>query len=224
MKKYLPIIKKCALFSNIRETDLLTMLGCLNAKIQHFQKNQEIFSEGSAAEWIGILLSGQAQITQIDYYGNRHIIANIEVSQLFGESFACAGIPSLPIAVTATCDTDVMMISCKKITQTCNNACAFHNQIVLNLLNVIARKNLFFNQKLEIISKRSTREKLTAYLLSEAKQHRNDSFSIPYSRQELADFLGVDRSGLSSEIGKLCKEGLIETNRKWFRIHDHLND
>ena len=88
---------------------------------------------------------------------------------------------------------------------------------------MIAKKNLFFNQKLEIISKRSTREKLTAYLLSEAQKCNSDSFTIPYDRQELADFLGVDRSGLSTEIGKLQKEGLIETNRKWFHIHSDLN-
>ena len=145
MKKYIPILKKCALFANIEESDLLLMLGCLGAKVLHFYKNQEIFSEGSSADYIGILLSGNAQIVRIDYYGTRHIIATAEPSQLFGESFACAGISTLPIAVTATCDTDIMMISCKKITQTCNHACAFHNQIILNLLNVIARKNLFFS-------------------------------------------------------------------------------
>ena len=223
MKKFIPILKKCTLFSNINESDLLLMLNCLDANLLHFHKNQEIFSEGNSADYIGILLSGQAQIMRIDYYGNRHIIAIVEPSQLFGESFACAGISHLPIAVTATCDTDIMLIPCKKITQTCNNACAFHNQIILNLLNVISRKNLFFNQKLEILSKRSTREKLIAYLLSEAQHHNSDSFIIPYDRQELADFLGVDRSGLSSEIGKLKKEGLIENNRKCFRIHSDLS-
>ena len=218
MKNFIPILKKCSLFHNINEADLLPMLGCLNARLQHYHKNQEVLSTGTPARYFGIVLKGQVQIVQTDYYGNRHIIGHIGDAQLFGESFACSAITELPVTVTASCDTDILLVDCQRILKTCSNACSFHNQIIYNLMQVLATKNLMFNQKLEIISKRSTREKLITFLLQEATRQNNDSFSIPYNRQELADYLGVDRSGLSSEIGKLVKEGLIETNRNWFHI------
>lgn len=218
MKKFIPILKKCSLFHNINETDLIPMLGCLNARLQHYHKNQEILSAGTPARYFGIVLTGKVQIVQTDYYGNRHIIGHIGEAQLFGESFACSAIVNLPVTVSAICDTDVLLVDCQRILKTCNNACAFHNQIIYNLMQVLATKNLMFNQKLEIISKRSTREKLITFLLQEATRQNSDSFSIPYNRQELADYLGVDRSGLSSEIGKLVKEGLIKTNRNQFHI------
>lgn len=223
MEKYVSVLKKCPLFSNIKNDQLLSMLHCLKGKILHYQKNQTIFKEGTAATYIGVVLSGQAQIIQIDYYGNRSIITNIGPSQIFGESFACADVSSLPINVIATCDTTILLIDCHRILTTCTHACTFHNQIIFNLMKILASKNIFFHQKIEITSKRSTKEKLIAFLLTEAKAHQSDSFTIPYNRQELADYLGVDRSGLSSEISKLHKAGLIESNRNKFRICKNLH-
>lgn len=223
MEKYVSILRKCPMFANIEHHQLLSMLHCLNGKIQHYEKNQTIFKEGTAASYIGVVLSGQAQIIRIDYYGNRNILTTIEPAQLFGESFACAGITSLPIHIIATCSTDVLLVDCQRILTTCKNACTFHSQIIFNLMKIVASKNIFLHQKLEITSKRSTREKLIAFLLTEAKAHQSDSFTIPYNRQELADYLGVDRSGLSSEISKLQKDGLIESYRNKFRICKNLH-
>lgn len=223
MEKYVSILVKCPLFKNMEIQQLLSMLQCLNAKIQHYQKNQTIFKEGNPATHIGVVLSGQVQITKIDYYGNRSIVTTIDSSQIFGESFACADVSSLPLTVMATCDTTILLIDAHRILTTCSNACAFHSQIIFNLMKIIAAKNIFYNQKIEITSKRSTREKLIAFLLAEAKAHQSDSFSIPYNRQELADYLGVDRSGLSSEISKLQRAGLIESNRNKFRICKNLH-
>lgn len=224
MEKYIDVIKKCPLFKDINSNHLLAMLKCLGAQIQSFTKNQDIMCEGTPATHIGIVLSGQAQLIQIDYYGNRNIITCIEPAQLFGESFACAETESLPINVTATCDTDILLINCRRITQACSNACSFHSQIIFNLMKVVATKNLLFNQKIEITSKRSTKEKLIAFLLNEAKKNQSNSFTIPYDRQELADYLGVERSGLSSEIGKLRKAGFIEDNKKNFTILQKLTN
>ena len=117
-----------------------------------------------------------------------------------------------------------MLIDCLKITCMCSNACEFHQRMIDNLLNVIAEKNLAFHQKIEITSKRSTREKLLTYLLLQAKKAEADSFEIPYNRQELADYLGVERSGLSVEIGKLCRQGVIAADRKQFRFLKNEND
>ncbi len=218
MKKYFDVLRKCPLFCEISEQNLFAMLACLDAKIAHFDKGKTIIAEGGPAKYVGIVLSGAVQIIRNDYWGNRSIVAGIGPSELFGESFACAGVAAIPVSAVASEHTDVMLIDCLKITQSCSNSCKFHQQIIYNLLKVVAEKNLMFHQKIEVTSKRTTREKLVAYLLLQAKRNHSDCFEIPYSRQELADYLEVERSGLSVEISKLCKQGIIEADRRKFRI------
>lgn len=218
MKNFFDILQKCPLFSGIKAENLASMLSCLDAKIIKFKKREHIISEGEPAKYIGIILSGTAQIERTDYYGNRSIVTNIEASELFGESFACSEVENIPFDVIAAEDTEVMLIDCKKITHSCTNACEFHNKMIFNLLKVVATKNILLNQKAEITSKRSTREKLMTYLMIQAKRNNSSSFTIPFNRQELADFLEVDRSGLSAEISKLREEGIIESEKSRFKI------
>ena len=216
MQKYFEVLRKCPLFYEITDENLIAMLSCFGAKIVSFEKKETILSEGEPPKYIGIVLSGNAQIIRIDYFGNRSIVANMEPSELFGESFACADIESMPVNVIAAEPTKVMLIDCIRITQSCSNACGFHNQIIYNLMKVVATKNLMFHQKIEVTSKRNTREKLMTYLLLQAKKQKSSSFHIPYDRQELADYLEVDRSGLSAEISKMKKEGIIENRKNYF--------
>lgn len=216
MKKYLEILQKCSLFNHIEDESLIAILGCLDAKIESFDKKYTIFSEGHPAKYIGIMLSGSAQIIQTDYYGNRSILSGIEPSEIFAESFACAEISSLPVTVIANEPSEVMLIDCNHILHTCSNNCEFHQQLIFNLMKNLASKAIMFQQKVEIISKRSTREKLMTYLTFQAKKAHKDSFDIPFDRQELADYLEVNRSGLSVEISKLCREGVIKNDRKHF--------
>ena len=218
MKKYIPVLKKCGLFEEIEEENLTAMLDCLGAKVFSVKKDMTIFREGTPAKYIGLILSGTVQMVQDDFYGNRSIVTSIGENGLFGESFACAGITSLPVSFIASKDCEIMLIDCKRITNTCCNACSFHKQVIFNLLHLVARKNLDFHQKIEITSKRSTKEKLMTYLLSVAKQTGSSSFTIPYDRQALADYLGVERSAMSAEIGKLRKEGIIECRKSHFTI------
>ena len=112
----------------------------------------------------------------------------------------------------------ILLIRLRRITETCSNACEFHNRMVMNLLRAIAGKNLMLNAKIEITSRRTTREKLMAYLLNQAKRAGGSTFTIPLDRQGLADYLGVERSALSAEIGKLRREGVIESERSTFRL------
>ena len=216
MKKYLEILQKCSLFNHIEDENLIAILGCLDAKIESFDKKYTIFSEGHPAKYIGIMLSGSAQIIQTDYYGNRSILSGIEPSEIFAGSFACAEISSLPVTVIANEPSEVMLIDCNHILHTCSNNCEFHQQLIFNLMKNLASKAIMFQQKDEIISKRSTREKLMTYLTFQAKKAHKDSFDIPFDRQELADYLEVNRSGLSVEISKLCREGVIKNDRKHF--------
>lgn len=217
MKKYMEILSKCRLFENMENENITAMLGRLEAEMRSYKKEQNIFTEGEKASHIGIILSGTAQIVRVDFYGNRSIVTNIEPSEIFGESFVCTETKSVPVNVIAEKDCEVMLIDSRKMLHPCCNACEFHSQIIFNLMKEIAAKNLLLNQKIEIISKRTTREKLMTYLMIQAKQ-RGKSFTIPYDRQELADFLEVDRSGLSAEISRLRKENVIECKRNFFRL------
>lgn len=218
MKKYLEVLKNCPLFKNISEDNLLTMLSCLGAKTEIFDKKYTIMAEGTPAKYIGIVLSGSVQIIQVDYYGNRSILSSLEPSQVFAEAFAAAEIKSIPVSIIANEPSEIMFIDCSHIMHTCSNNCGFHNQLIFNLMQDIAAKTILFHQKIEIISKRSTREKLLTYLSFYSKKTGSASFDIPYDRQELADYLEVDRSGLSAEISKLRSEGLLNSYKKHFEL------
>jgi len=218
MNEYFPVLSKCSLFDGIGPKELSAVLACLGARISDYRKNQIIFQEGDPAKYVGIVLSGAAQIIQEDYYGNRSILTRVEPSELFGESFACAGISALPVSVTASESCQVMLIDCRRITVSCSSACSFHNKMIFNLLRVVATKNLLFHQKLQITSHRTTREKLMAYLLAQAKQADSRSFTIPYDRQALADYLGVDRSAMAAEISKLRRDGVISCEKSRFEL------
>lgn len=218
MKNYSEILKDCPLFESIDPRNITAILGCLDARPRTYEKGETILAEGDPASHLGIVLSGAAQIVRGDYYGNRSIMGRVEPAELFGESFACAGVPAMPVDVVAAQDAEVLLIDAGRITKTCTNACEFHNQMIYNLLRVVAEKNLQFNQKLEVAAMRSTREKLMTYLLQQAKKEESNSFTIPYDRQELADYLGVERSGLSAEISKLRKEGILECRRNQFTL------
>lgn len=218
MKKYFDVLRKCPLFEGIADRDIFAMLGCLDAKITSYHKNETIFSEGEPAKYIGILLAGKAQIVRVDYYGNRSIVTSLSPCELFGEAFACAQVKALPISVVASQDAQVMLIDCRRMLHFCSNSCEFHSRMIFNLLKVVAQKNLLSHQRSEIISQRTTRGKLMAYLMLQAKQKGSDRFTVPFNRQELADYLEVDRSGLSAQISKLRKEGVLKCHRSEFKL------
>lgn len=211
-------LDRCMLFDGVSPEDRGTMLSCLGAKQMFVKKHQAVFSEGDPAEHVGIVLTGLVQLVREDYYGNRSMIASVAPGELFGESFACAGAAAYPINAVAAEDSHVLLIKSNRITATCCNACSFHNRMIYNMLRIVAANNLTLNQKIDVISKRTIREKLMAYLMAQAKLHNSSEFSIPYDRQALADYLEVDRSAMSAEISKLRKEGILESEKNKFRL------
>lgn len=218
MKNNFEILTKCSLFKDIKQDNLVNMLGCLRAKIEKYKKAQTVFSEGSQAKYIGVVLAGSIQISRLDYNGNRSILTKLHPSDMLAETFACSGMSALPVEAITTTESEVMLIEADRIIHTCNKNCEFHNKMILNLLQSVSIKNIILNQKIEIISKRNTREKLMTYLFIEAKKQNTSSFVIPYNRQELADYLEVDRSGLSVEISKLRNEGIIKCDKNAFIV------
>lgn len=218
MKKYFDILCACPLFGGIQQQELTKALDCLNAGVSSFTKGKAVLREGEPANYIGIVLTGKLQIVRTDFFGNRSILAHLVPGELFGESFACAGVKAVPVTVTAAEAAEVMLIDCLKISGSYSGACHFHQQMMFNLLQIVAAKNLVFHQKIEVTSKRTTREKLMTYLMLQAKRQGSLEIEIPYDRQELADYLEVERSGLSAEIGKLRRQGMIEAERRKFKI------
>jgi len=218
MKKVLEVLKSCPLFAGIKEEDLSLALGCFGARPQRYEKGDAILTEGDGVRWIGVVLSGTVQIEQTDYYGFRSMMAKLGSGDIFAEAFACAGIREMPVDVMAAEASEVLLIDAGRMMQPCAQHCGFHQQMIRNLLRVMASKNLGLRQKIEITSKRSTREKLVAFLLVQAKRTGKNTFEIPFDRQELADYLQVDRSGLSAEISKLRKEGRILCQKNRFTL------
>ena len=218
MKNNLETLKSVALFKGMDESELQPLLSCLSAKSAHYEKNQIVFMSGEEISSFGIVLSGQVQVVQEDYYGNRSILANIGAGDLFGESFACAEIRTLPVSVITTAESDLLFIDCYRLAAPCANACAFHRRLIQNMLNIIAMKNISLTQKIEFTSNRTTREKLLAYISAEAKKAGSSRFSIPFNRQELADYLSVERSAMSAELSKLRDDGVLNFHKNQFEL------
>ena len=217
MERFFPVLKECSLFQNVGEEDYHALMGCFGARPWHCQKGEVILAEGDPAEYVGVVLSGAVQIIRVDYYGNRSILGKLGPAGIFAEAFSCAGVATMPVSVVAAEETEVLLLQSQRIIRSCGQACHFHQQMIYNLLQVVAMKNLACNQKIEIMSQRTTRDKLMAYLLTVAKR-KGRSFNIPYDRQELADYLEVDRSGLSAEISKLRKEGVLLCRKNQFTL------
>ena len=218
MKDDFEALSRCPLFEGVEREEARAMLQCMQARTVSVGRGEAVLREDAPAEHVGILLEGGVQVVRDDFLGNRTIRTAVQPGELFGETFACAGVRRLPVSVEAVEPSRVLLLRLDRVIQTCPSACAFHNRVVLNLLRVMAQKNLQLSQKLEITSRRTTRDKLMAYLTAQARRVGSDHFRIPFDRQGLADYLGVDRSALSAEIGKLRREGVLESERSDFRL------
>ena len=216
MEKYFDILEQCPLFCDIAPEDLNTMITCLDGKIINVPKGNPVFLEGDPARFVGVVLTGMVQVIREDYYGNRSVMTVVQPGELFAEAFSCAGCETMPVSVLALTDSAILLLDCQRMLTPCAHSCQFHSTLMQNLLHGIAQKNLTLTQKIRYMSQKTTKEKLMAYLLDQAKQQGSNEFVIPHNRQSLADYLGVERSAMSAEISKLKKAGQIDTHGSWF--------
>ena len=218
MKQYINLLKNTYMFNGINESEIEGMLKCLNARTMLYKKNEYILRNGETVNSIGMVLEGLALVEKEDIWGNRTIISEISPGSLYAESYACLSKLPAEISVIASDNTTVMLFDIRRILTTCSSSCGFHTKLIPNLLYTIAQKNVLLTKKMEYISKKTIKEKLLAYLSSEAMKAGSPTFNIPFNRQELADFLSVDRSALSSEISRLQKKGIISCRKNAFTI------
>ena len=217
MDEYISKLNKCLLFNGIKAEELTALLGCMRSKIIEFGKNKIVMQEGKIFDKLGILLEGNLQIVKYDYLGNRTIISTVKPLQIFGEAFSCVK-TKFPMNVEATEKSKVLFLISDRISNPCLNGCVFHKQLINNLLHILAHKNINLTQKIECMSKRTTKEKLLTFLALESIKQNSKEFYISYNRQSLADYLGVERSAMSAELSKLRKDGIIEYNKNWFKL------
>ena len=216
MKKFFPVICSSKLFSDISENELTAMMSCLDMKIKDFPKEALILRNGETVESVGLILSGSILIVQDDIWGNRNILSKAGPGKTFATAFACAPGSKLNVDVIAETPVTIMFLNINRILNVCPSACAHHNQIIRNILGELAEKNLHFSEKLQHMGERSTRSKIMSYLSAEAQRFGTYEFDIPFSRQQLADYLGVERSGLSLELGKMRDDGLLDFHKNHF--------
>ena len=211
-------IKNVPLFAGIAESQLPALLRELAAVRKTYKKGDTVFWPGEPARYVGIICFGNIQITKLDFTGSQIILASFTKGELFGEAFSCAGVQHLPVHIVSATDSGILLINYKKIMAASLTSSTFHHVLIKNMVGILAVKNVFLNQKNDILSKRSTRGKLIAYLSDFAQKTGSNAFTIPFDRQELADYLCVERSAMSAELSNMQADGLIRTNRSWFEV------
>jgi len=215
---FLIIPGNVALFEGISSQDLRALLECIGATERRFKHGETILSAGQETGSFGIIAAGSVQIVRNGLDGTRLIVAEFGRGQLFAESFVCAGIKTSPVTVTAAEDSVIILIPFDRMLRSCGSACNWHVVLIGNMMRLLARRNLLLNNRLEVLSKRTIREKVIAWLRVETTRTGSVEIIIPFSRGELADFLGIDRSALSRELGRMEAEGLIRCAGKQFTL------
>lgn len=212
----LSVLRTSGIFSGISEEETEKMLHCLEVRPETFQKDEYILRAGDRVEAFGLVITGKVLIIQEDFWGNRNILAAVGAGHCFAETFACSPGAVLNVSVMAQTNVQVLFLNVKRILTTCPSTCSHHNRMIRNLLSELAEKNLRLNEKITHLGQRSRRAKILSYLSAEAQRHGSAEFDIAFSRQQLADYLSVDRSGLSMELSRMQEEGLLEYRKNHF--------
>lgn len=220
MKEYLQIIKTSKLFSGIREEEIELILNCLSAEKRSFRKGEYIFCVGERISEVALLLDGCVYIQREDYWGNLSILSEISQGEIFGEAYAVPESDAMVNNVLAVTPCEVLFLNLSHVLTVCTSHCHFHTKIIQNFFTIMASKNRMLTQKLGHMSQRTTREKLLSYLSEQSLKAGSPAFTIPFNRQQLADFLSIDRSAMSNELSKMRKEGKLDFHRSYFILKE----
>lgn len=213
----LDALESSPLWNDIRPEDRKQLLGCLGASRAEYGKKSTVWSSGDPVPLMGMVLSGEIKILMEDLEGRQNVLANISSPDLFGEVFALAGAQS-PVTVYTETGASVLFLDVQRVTNICRDSCSFHRQFVWNLLQLVARKNVALNQKIQCVGQRTTKEKIDAFLSMFQSREGSNPFTVPFNRAEMADYLCVDRSALSQVLAQMQGEGLIEYHKNEFRL------
>ena len=216
MEKIFEIVKNNPLFYNVTYDEFVRILNCLSTRTSSHGKNETIINEGDEVTFIGVIISGSVKIIKEDERGNVSMYTELPEYGMFGDILVSAGITHSPVMIFANEDTDILKINSKKLLTMCPSACSSHIKLLGNLLREVAKKSFSLNRKIEVLSKRSTREKILCFF--DLYRNGNKKFTIPYNREEMADYLCVDRSAMSYELSKMRDDGMIRYRKNEFEI------
>ena len=211
-------LKHSPLFRGITEDVLTAMLDCLSGSIRQYKKDASIFRWGDRISQIGLILKGNVHIVRESYWGKESLLARLGPGDLFGETYACVPQATFDGTALAAADTEILFLDLKRVLTTCSSACRFHTKLIQNLLGVLAEKNLHFSRKIDCLTPHTIRAKLLEYFSQQMRLQSSKKFTIPFNRQQLADYLSVDRSSMTVELYKMKDEGLIDFDKNNFTV------
>lgn len=214
----LPETLRSPLFAGIQPQDIEGMLGCIGYHIRQYRKGEIIAFEADTIHNVGVVLKGTVDMVKEDLWGNRTMLVRSRKDDVFGETFACGEDRSSLVTFLASEDAKVLFLSFHRVMHTCARTCGFHQTLTENMVRVIAGKNRELMGKVEVISKKSLREKILSYLSLQAQQQGSRRFEIPLGRVEWAEYLCADRSALTRELAKMREEGILDYHRNQFEI------
>lgn len=208
------ILKNLRLFNNLNDLEIEEVKNFLS-DIKTYKNKSSVFNIGDEINYIGILLSGQVELAIDDAFGNKTILSKLSAPALFAESVLIRGIKEIPLSVVTTTDSQIIFFDYKTFSAK-NLSC--REKVKDNLIDILAGKNLFMRDKLNLFSLQSTRAKILYFLSNESRKNHSKYFTIDFNITELAQYLNLNRSSLSRELSKLKKEGFIDYDKKTFRI------
>ena len=218
LEKYYNQIKNSPVFLGMSDDELKGLLECFGARIRKFEKEEMIIRQGDVISNIYVILDGEVNIEKDSYWGRRIIISRLGKNDNLALSFVGSKDVESSVDAITVKDTTVLVLRYEKCTSMCQNACTRHKVLINNLFRILSKENIELIQKIENVSQKTIRDKLLTYLSNEAQRQHSNSFDIHFNRQDLADYLNVDRSAMSFELSKLQKEGLIEYNKNHFEL------
>ncbi|MGI5173759.1 Crp/Fnr family transcriptional regulator [Treponema sp. OMZ 840] len=213
------LLANTGLFSGIESDEIKKALECLGFEQRRFAKGEKVFRAGKIVQSFALVLSGSVIIENTDFWGNTSVLDKIGAGHTCAETYAFAEGEALMVDVTATEQSEVLFLNAKRVMTVCSRACSYHNKLIRNLLFIFAQKNLHLSRRIFHTSSKSIRGRLMSYLSHRAAQCGSGTFCVPFNRQELADYLSVDRSALSNELSKMQKEGLLTTEKNRFCLN-----
>ncbi len=216
--KVTQILLNSTVFDGVAADDIQAILQCLNASITHYEKGTYIVRKGDTLSSIPIVLQGVVQVEDVDAWGNTTIYTVAQEGELVIEGWVFSQKTPVSVSVVAKQDCDILLLNADSVLTTCSDTCKFHSQILRNLVRSVGDRVIYLIERTRHVAPKTIRNKLLAYLSHQAYKNASLSFSIPLNRQQLADYLCVDRSALSAELSNMKNDGLIDVQKNQFTI------
>lgn len=211
-------LKRTEVFKDANELECQAMMFCFKTKFKNYEKNQYIVSQGDDMEYVVLLLKGSCNVENVDTLGNISILTKMKRGDIYGLEATYAGDETYKDSLIATEKCTVLFLNKFKLTHPCTNHCKRHEQVIKNTTKMLADRSIELLEKLTHLSQKTTRDKLLSYLSMMSKKANSPYFEIPFNKTELANYLSVDRSAMSTELSKMRDEGIVDFDKKQYRL------